>query len=70
MSQRATRLTAAYWHWVKRKQASSFVCLLLPMYILVRLQVLPLGVSKGAGVSWLLDHLGMDPAGLLALSQK
>jgi hypothetical protein len=30
-------------------------------------QVLPLGASKGAGVSWLLDHLGMDPAGLLAL---
>jgi hydroxymethylpyrimidine pyrophosphatase-like HAD family hydrolase len=33
----------------------------------VVLQVLPLGASKGAGVSWLLKHLGMDPAGLLAL---
>jgi hydroxymethylpyrimidine pyrophosphatase-like HAD family hydrolase len=31
------------------------------------LQVLPLGASKGAGVSWLLNHLGMDSAGLLAL---
>jgi hydroxymethylpyrimidine pyrophosphatase-like HAD family hydrolase len=28
---------------------------------------LPLGASKGAGVAWLLDHLGMNPTGLLAL---
>lgn len=31
------------------------------------LEVLPLGASKGAGVAWLLDYLGMDPAGMLAL---
>ncbi|KAF6261871.1 HAD-like domain-containing protein, partial [Scenedesmus sp. NREL 46B-D3] len=31
------------------------------------LEVLPLGASKGAGVAWLLAHLGMEPAGLLAL---
>jgi hydroxymethylpyrimidine pyrophosphatase-like HAD family hydrolase len=29
--------------------------------------VLTLGASKGAGVSWLLQHLRMDPAGFLAL---
>jgi hydroxymethylpyrimidine pyrophosphatase-like HAD family hydrolase len=33
-------------------------------------QVLPLGASKDAGVSWLLHHLGMDPAGLLALGER
>lgn len=31
------------------------------------LEVLPLGASKGDGVSWLLNHLGMSPAGLLAM---
>jgi hydroxymethylpyrimidine pyrophosphatase-like HAD family hydrolase len=31
------------------------------------LQVLPLGASKGAGVAWLLNHLGLNPAGMLAL---
>jgi hydroxymethylpyrimidine pyrophosphatase-like HAD family hydrolase len=31
------------------------------------LQVLPLGASKGEGVSWLLNHLGMSPTGLLAM---
>lgn len=30
------------------------------------LQILPLGASKGAGVAWLLDYLGMDASGLLA----
>eukprot|EP00878_Enallax_costatus_P001202 GHUV01001344.1.p1 GENE.GHUV01001344.1~~GHUV01001344.1.p1 ORF type:complete len:351 (+),score=61.77 GHUV01001344.1:194-1246(+) len=30
------------------------------------LEVLPLGASKGAGVSWLLDYLGMDASGLMA----
>jgi Cof subfamily protein (haloacid dehalogenase superfamily) len=30
------------------------------------LEVLPLGASKGAGVQWLLKHLGLSPAGLLA----
>lgn len=32
-----------------------------------RTQVLPLGSSKGEGVAWLLNHLGLSPAGLLAL---
>lgn len=32
-----------------------------------RLQVLPLGASKGAGVAWLLDRLGVDPSAVLAL---
>lgn len=31
------------------------------------LEVLPLGSSKGEGVSWLLHHLGLSPAGLMAL---
>lgn len=31
------------------------------------LEVLPLGASKGEGVSWLLDRLGVDPAACLAL---
>jgi hydroxymethylpyrimidine pyrophosphatase-like HAD family hydrolase len=31
------------------------------------LQVLPLGASKGDGLSWLLNHLGMSPGGLLAM---
>jgi 3-deoxy-D-manno-octulosonate 8-phosphate phosphatase KdsC-like HAD superfamily phosphatase len=30
-------------------------------------QVLPLGASKGEGVSWLLQHLRMSPSGMLAL---
>lgn len=30
-------------------------------------QVLPLGASKGLGVGWLLDRLGVDPAAVLAL---
>jgi hydroxymethylpyrimidine pyrophosphatase-like HAD family hydrolase len=30
-------------------------------------QVLPLGGSKGAGVAWLLDHLGVDPRHVMAL---
>jgi HAD superfamily hydrolase (TIGR01484 family) len=29
--------------------------------------VLPLGASKGGGVSWLLHHKGLSAAGLLAL---
>ncbi|EFN56002.1 hypothetical protein CHLNCDRAFT_22679, partial [Chlorella variabilis] len=29
--------------------------------------VLPLGASKGFGVGWLLDRLGVDPAACLAL---
>jgi hypothetical protein len=37
-----------------------YVCLLL-VHMLSYVQVLLLGVSKGAGVSWLLDHLGMKP---------
>lgn len=32
-----------------------------------RTQVLPLGASKGEGVSWLLAELGRDPAHLMAL---
>ncbi|KXZ46768.1 hypothetical protein GPECTOR_41g733 [Gonium pectorale] len=31
------------------------------------LEVLPLGASKGAGLRWLLDHLGVDPAHVMAL---
>eukprot|EP00955_Chlamydomonas_euryale_P116119 366399-Chlamydomonas_euryale.AAC.25 len=31
------------------------------------LEVLPLGASKGAGVAWLLEHLGLDASGLMAL---
>ncbi|KXZ46767.1 hypothetical protein GPECTOR_41g732 [Gonium pectorale] len=31
------------------------------------LEVLPLGASKGAGLRWLLDHLGVDPANVMAL---
>ncbi|PRW57026.1 haloacid dehalogenase-like hydrolase [Chlorella sorokiniana] len=31
------------------------------------LEVLPLGASKGVGVSWLLDRLGVDPAAVMAL---
>lgn len=31
------------------------------------LEVLPVGASKGAGVQWLLNHLGISPSGLLAL---
>ncbi|KAL4433464.1 hypothetical protein ABPG77_010317 [Micractinium sp. CCAP 211/92] len=31
------------------------------------LEVLPLGASKGLGVGWLLDRLGVDPAAVLAL---
>jgi hydroxymethylpyrimidine pyrophosphatase-like HAD family hydrolase len=31
------------------------------------MQVLPLGASKGAGVSWLLNRLGVDPAACMAL---
>jgi hydroxymethylpyrimidine pyrophosphatase-like HAD family hydrolase len=31
------------------------------------LEVLPLGASKGAGVAWLLDRLGVDPACVMAL---
>ncbi|GIL55625.1 hypothetical protein Vafri_11159 [Volvox africanus] len=31
------------------------------------LEVLPLGASKGAGLSWLLEHLGVDPAHVMAL---
>ncbi len=31
------------------------------------MQVLPLGASKGAGVAWLLDHLGVDPRHVMAL---
>lgn len=31
------------------------------------LQVLPLGASKGFGVGWLLDRLGVDPSAVLAL---
>ncbi|PSC69494.1 haloacid dehalogenase-like hydrolase [Micractinium conductrix] len=31
------------------------------------LEVLPLGASKGTGVAWLLDRLGVDPAACLAL---
>ena len=30
-------------------------------------QVLPLGASKGVGVSWLLERLGVDPAAVMAL---
>lgn len=31
------------------------------------LEVLPLGASKGAGVAWLLDRLGVDPSCVMAL---
>ncbi len=31
------------------------------------MQVLPLGASKGAGVAWLLDHLGMSYSNVLAV---
>lgn len=31
------------------------------------LEVLPLGTSKGSGLSWLLDHMGVDPAHVMAL---
>jgi hydroxymethylpyrimidine pyrophosphatase-like HAD family hydrolase len=31
------------------------------------MQVLPLGASKGAGVSWLLDRLGVAPEAVMAL---
>ncbi|GIL85379.1 hypothetical protein Vretimale_10672 [Volvox reticuliferus] len=31
------------------------------------LEVLPLGASKGAGLSWLLEHMGVDPAHVMAL---
>lgn len=31
------------------------------------LEVLPLGASKGAGVQWLLNHLGMDPLSVMAM---
>lgn len=30
-------------------------------------QVLPLGCSKGTGVQWLLDRLGVDPAACMGL---
>ena len=30
-------------------------------------QVLPLGASKGTGVAWLLQHLGVDAAHVMAL---
>jgi hydroxymethylpyrimidine pyrophosphatase-like HAD family hydrolase len=32
-------------------------------------QVLPLGASKGSGVQWLLDHMGVDPAHVMALGE-
>ena len=32
-----------------------------------RAQVLPLGASKGAGVQWLLDHMGRDARHLMAM---
>lgn len=31
------------------------------------MQVLPLGASKGAGVEWLLEHLGVSPRHVMAL---
>lgn len=38
----------------------------LPL-LFASMQVLPLGASKGAGVSWLLNRLGVDPAACMAL---
>lgn len=40
--------------------------ILLLLLLLSLIQVLPVGASKGAGVQWLLHHLGMSPDGLLA----
>lgn len=31
------------------------------------MQVLPLGASKGNGVAWLLDHLGVDATHVMAM---
>ncbi len=31
------------------------------------LEILPVGASKGAGLTWVLDHLGIDPQAVLAL---
>lgn len=33
------------------------------------LEVLPLGASKGSGVQWLLNHLGVSPEEVLALGK-
>lgn len=30
-------------------------------------QVLPEGASKGAGLQWLLQHLGVDPVNVMAM---
>ncbi|KAA3663565.1 MAG: HAD family hydrolase [Chloroflexi bacterium] len=40
-----------------------YVVQAVPEYI----EVMPLGVSKGEGVSWLLDRMGVDPANIMAV---
>jgi hypothetical protein len=54
--------------WLKRPavlHTQALPPLLLLLFPLLP-QVLPLGASKGEGVSWLLQHLGMSPSGMLA----